>query len=81
MNTINIAVVDRLLKYMGERNLTQYRLAQISGLPFTTVKSIMQRRCNGISLRTLILICGGLGVSASEFLDDPSFLPENLLLD
>ncbi len=81
MNTINIAVIDRLLHYMGERNLTQYKLAQISGLPFATVKSIMQRRCNGISLRTLILLCSGLGITVSEFLDDASFLPENLILD
>ena len=81
MNTINIAVINRLLEYMGERNLTQYRLAQLSGLPYATVKSIMQRRCDGITLRTLMLLCNGLDISLNEFLDHPSFLPENLDLD
>lgn len=81
MSTINIAVINRLLEYMGERNLTQYKLAQLCGLPFATVKSIMQRRCNGISLRTLILLCNGLNITVSEFLDHPTFLPENLDLD
>ncbi len=81
MNTINMAIINRLLQFMGDRNLTQYKLAQICGLPFATIKSIMQRRAKGISLRTVILIANGLGISASEFLDDPMFLPENLDLD
>ena len=81
MNTINIAVINRLLQYMGDRNLTQYKLAQLSGLPYATVKSIMQRRCDGITLRTLMLLCNGLDITVNEFLDHPSFLPENLDLD
>lgn len=81
MNTINIAVINRLLEYMGERNLTQYKLAQLCGLPYATIKSIMQRKCSGITLRTLMLLCNGLDISINEFLDHPSFLPENLDLD
>ena len=49
MKTLNDAVVERLYKYMGEKNLTQYKLAQLSGIPFPTINSIMQRRTNGIS--------------------------------
>ena len=67
MKTLNDAVVERLYKYMGEKNLTQYKLAQLSGIPFPTIKSIMQRRTNGISLKTIILLADGLG-----------FLPPNL---
>ncbi len=78
MESVISAVVNRLLFYMGERNLTQYRLAQLSGLPFATVKSIMQRRANGVGLRTLIMLAHGLGITVSEFLDDPSFEYENL---
>lgn len=73
MKSVITAVVNRLLYYMGERNLTQYRLAQLSGLPFATVKSIMQRRANGVGLKTLIMLAHGLGMTVSEFLDDPSF--------
>ncbi len=78
MKSVITAVVNRLLFYMGERNLTQYRLAQLSGLPFATVKSIMQRRANGVGLKTLIMLSNGLGITVSEFLDDPSFSYENL---
>ena len=70
MKTLNDAVVERLYKYMGEKNLTQYKLAQLSGIPFPTIKSIMQRRTNGISLKTIILLADGLGISPAEFIDD-----------
>lgn len=81
MKTLNDAVVERLYKYMGEKNLTQYKLAQLSGIPFPTIKSIMQRRTNGISLKTIILLADGLGISPAEFIDDESFLAKNLDLE
>ena len=81
MKTLNDAVVERLYKYMGEKNLTQYKLAQLSGISFPTIKSIMQRRTNGISLKTIILLADGLGISPAEFIDDESFLAKNLDLE
>lgn len=81
MKTLNDAVVERLYQYMGEKNLTQYKLAQLSGIPFPTIKSIMQRRTNGISLKTIILLADGLGISPAEFIDDESFLAKNLDLE
>ena len=81
MKNLNDVVVERLCKYMGEQNLTQYRLAQLSGIPFPTIKSIMQRRTKGISLKTIILLSQGLGISPSEFLNDNSFHADNLDLE
>ena len=40
MKTINDAVVERLCKLKGKSNITQYKLAQLSGVPFPTIKSI-----------------------------------------
>ena len=81
MKTLNDVVVERLCKYMGERDITQYKLSQLSGIPFPTIKSIMQRRTKGISLKTIILLAHGLGISPAEFIDDDAFLSENLNLD
>ena len=81
MKTLNDVVIDRLLLYMDKLNITQYKLAQVSGIPFPTIKSIMQRRTKGITLKTIILLANGLGISPSEFLDDSSFSIENLILD
>lgn len=72
MNLIEI-VVFRLLKYMNEQNLTQYELAQRSGVPFSTIKSIMQRRTKNISLKTIIMLSKGLGMRTKDFLDDIKF--------
>ena len=81
MKNLNDVVVERLCKYLGEQNLTQYKLAQLSGIPFPTIKSIMQRRTKGISLKTIILLSNGLGISPSEFLNDETFLADNLDLE
>lgn len=81
MKTLSDVVVDRLNKLMEDNGLTQYRLAQISGVPFPTLKSIMQRRTKGISLKTIILLAEGLGISASEFIADESFSSKNLDLE
>ena len=81
MKTLNDAVVERLCTYLGERDLTQYRLSQLSGVPFPTIKSIMQRRTKGITLKTVIMLANGLEITPSEFLDDEIFLADNLELD
>lgn len=81
MKKINIAIIDRLNKYMEEQKLTQYKLANLSGVPFPTIKSIMQRRTTGISLKTIILLSKGLGITASEFLNCPDFIADNLDLE
>ena len=81
MKTLNSVVVERLCKYMGEKNLTQYKLAQLSGIPFPTIKSIMQKRTKGISLKTIIMLANGLGLTPSEFLDDPAFSADCLDLE
>lgn len=72
MNLIDI-VVTRLLKYMNEQNLTQYQLAELSNVPYATIKSIMQRRTKNISLKTIIMLSKGLGMRTKDFLDDIKF--------
>ena len=77
--TLTKIVVSRLLIFMNEQNSTQYKLAQKIGVPFPTIKSIMQQKTKNISLRTIILLSRGLGIKASEFLDDASFDEVELL--
>ena len=81
MKKFNNVIVERLNKYLDEKKLTQYRLAELSGVPFATIKSIMQRRTKTINLKTIILLSSGLGVTPWEFICDDSFLAENLDLD
>ena len=86
MKNLNNVIVERLNKYLDEKKLTQYRLAELSGVSFATIKyqlllNIMQRRTKTINLKTIILLSSGLGVTPWEFICDNSFLAENLDLD
>ena len=81
MKTLNDVVVEKLCYYLGKENWTQYKLANESGIPFSTIKSIMQKRTKGIDLKTIILIAHGLKIKPSEFIDDDKFLAENLDLE
>ena len=78
MRKLNEIIIQRISYYMNEQNLTQYRLAEKSGIPFSTIKSIMQHKTKDISLKTIILLAKGLGITPSEFLNDKSFLADNL---
>lgn len=81
MKTLNSVVVERLCKFMGEQNISQYKLAELSGLPFATIKSIMQRRTKGISLKTILLLAHGLGMKGSEFINSELFDVDKLDLE
>ena len=60
-----------------DKNMIQYKLSQLSGIPYSTIKSIMQRKTENISFKTIILLSKGLNISPREFFDD-SFLADNL---
>lgn len=81
MKKLREVIVERLNKYIEINKLTQYKLSQLSGVPFSTIKSIMQRKTKDISLKTLIMLCDGLNISPSEFLNDSSFNAQNIDLD
>ncbi len=68
-----LLVIEQLNKYMGKLNITSYKLSQLSGVPYDTIKSIIQHKTNNISLKTIIMLSYGLGISPSEFLDDEKF--------
>jgi len=56
-------------------------LAQLSGVPFGTLKNIMRKKGRGAEQRTVIMLASGLGITPSEFTNDPSFCAVNLDLD
>ena len=79
--TLNEVVVDRINYFLPRTCGSQYMLAEISGVPYPTIKSIMQRRTKGITLKTVFMIARAFRVSVSEFFDDPTFCSDNLALE
>lgn len=72
MNTIT-AIRNRILQLCGERNLTINKLATISAIPPSSVKSILYGNSNNPKILTIKLICDGLDMTLAEFFDTKEF--------
>ena len=76
--TVNDAVAKRITKLLSERNMSQYRLEQESGIQHGSMQCIMNGRNKTVTLSTVIMLAKGFNMSLTEFLDDEIFQPKNL---
>lgn len=76
--TVNDAVARRVSQLLLEKNMSQYRLEQASGIQHGSMQCIMNGRNKTVTLSTVILLAKGLGISLTEFLDDEVFSSEDL---
>ena len=76
--TLAEALSLRINQFMEEKNLTQYRLAQLSGLAETTVADIRKMRNKGTNIQNINAIAQGLGIDLTEFFHSPLFSRENI---
>ena len=79
--TVNNAVSKRVEKLLKEKNMSQYRLEQNSGIQHGSMQCIMNGRNKTVTLTTVILLAKGFGMSVGEFLKDELFDPDNLEFD
>ena len=68
-NAVNI-IVEKLLPILEERKLTERDLSKLSGIPYSTIKSIFQRKTKKIYYETILQICDGLSIKPWEFIKD-----------
>ena len=76
--TVNDAVAKRIEKLLGEKNMSQYRLEQESGIQHGSMQCIMNGRNKTVTLSTIIMIARGFGIPLTELLNDELFDPANL---
>lgn len=50
-------------------------------IPHNTMTTIMTAKNKSVNLKTVMQIARGLGITASEFLDDPRFNDEEVDID
>ena len=79
--TVNDAVAKRITALLKEKNMSQYRLEQNSGIQHGSMQCIMNGRNKTVTLSTVILLAKGFGMTPDEFLRDEVFSIENLELD
>lgn len=72
-------VVGRIQELCRSRSWTYYRLAKASGIPYSTL-STMLRKTNVPSLPSLMKICDGFDITLSQFFanqDETALLTED----
>ncbi len=79
--TVNDAVAKRISALLKEKNMSQYRLEQQSGIQHGSMQCIMNGRNKTVTLSTLMMIARGFQISVVEFLDDDIFRSEMLEIE
>lgn len=71
--TINQAFAIRVREYLKEKNMSQYKLEDLTGIYHSTMTNILNNKVKASNFKTMALIIRELGVSVSEFFDSPVF--------
>ncbi len=70
---ITEAVKKRFEELCFQKDLNFCKLATISGVPYTTVKSIFYGQSKNPGISTIKKLCDGLEITISEFFDTDYF--------
>ena len=70
---LNKAFSLRVRELLKEKNMTQYKLAQETGLYHSTMTDILNCKYQTPNFRNISLIIKALDISMSEFFDSPLF--------
>lgn len=79
--TVNDAVAKRISKLLQEKDMSQYRLEQESGIQHGSMQCIMNGRNKTVTLSTVMMLAKGFQMSLVEFLDDEIFYSEDLEIE
>lgn len=78
---LNDAVSKRITELCKQRNMTQYSLSLKSGVPQSTLSTIINCTFSSVKLRIIYEICEGFEISLCEFFDSPLFIRKNIIDD
>ena len=75
---LNEAISKRICELCKQRGITQYKLSEKSGVPQSTLSTVVNCTFPSMKVRIIYEICEGLEITISEFFDSPLFDRENL---
>ena len=67
------ATKQRIEQLANEKGFNFCKLATVSGIPYTTIKSIIYNQSNNPGISTIKKICDGLEISITDFFDTETF--------
>ena len=68
-----IAVKNRILQLLGERNMSIHKLAMESAVAPSSIKNILYGKSQNPGVVTIKMLCDGFGISIIEFFDTEDF--------
>lgn len=72
------AVAKRIKEIIKEKGITQYELFKRTGVPQSTISTILNAETKTVKLSTIYEICSGLEIELSEFFNCSYLSIENL---
>ena len=72
MNTVTV-IRNRILQLCNERNISINKLANISGLPPSSVKNILYGKSQNPKIETIKMLCDGLEIILGKFFSTKDF--------
>lgn len=78
---LNRAFSLRVREILADKNITQYKLAQSTGLYHSTLTDILNCKYQTPNFKNMSLIIRELGMTMSEFFDSPLFDFDHLDID
>ena len=79
--TINQAVAIRVRELLKEKKMSQYKLEQETGLYHSTMYAILNNRVKASNFKSIALIVKALGMSLSDFFNNPVFNFDNINIE
>ena len=64
----DVHILERIQELCNERHWTLYQLSKASGISYSTLNTMMNKK-NLPSLTTLERLCGGFGISMADFFE------------
>jgi transcriptional regulator with XRE-family HTH domain len=77
--TLAEALSIRIKELLTERNMTAYRLSQLSGVSETTIGDLKKQRNAAVNLRIIYELTQGLGIDLAEFFNSSLFKGDNIV--
>ncbi len=74
-------VREKLINYLDEKGMSVYRFAKDSGIPQSTIWSIIKKEDYEVREKNIHKICAGMGISVSEVMDPEGQQKINLSKD
>ena len=75
---LNQAIAKRLKTCLKEKGMTQYALSMKTGVPQSTISTIINGKVESVLVSSIYQLCIGLEIELTDFFNDKILFIENI---